>query len=70
MLRGLFPHAVFDQTVNFCSVLHTVTVGKETGVFFPLGVTQAITQHAEESVVAAAEENVSVKCAVTSVWYD
>lgn len=69
-LRGLLNSGAFNHTIDIRSVLYSVTVSDKAGVCLPIGEAQSITQHAKKSIIATAEENVSVKSLVASVGYN
>lgn len=70
LLRGFCLCDLFNHAIELESVFDTVTVLHEAVIRFPLGVSESVTQNAEQSIVAAAEENVAVESLVTSVGDD
>lgn len=59
-----------NQAVNIGPVFHAVTVRDKSSVVLPLGESKAIAEHTKESIVAAAEKNVTVEGLITPVWYN
>jgi hypothetical protein len=51
-------------------MLHAITVGDEASIGLPLWESESIAQHTKQSVVTAAEKNVSVGSLVAPVRYN
>lgn len=67
LLSGLLLGEVFNQPINIGTMLDTVAICDEASIGFPFRVAKTITQHAEEPVIAATEQNVTIECLVASV---
>lgn len=70
LLCGLLLGDFLNQSINIGTVLHAITVGDEAKIGLPLGESESIAQHTEQSIVTAAEKNVAVGSLVAPVWYN
>jgi hypothetical protein len=67
LLRGLCFCDLFNHTIELDAIFDAVAIRHETIVCFPLGMPESVTENAEKSIVAAAEENVAVEGLVASI---
>lgn len=70
LLRGFLRGDILDHAIDLGPMLDPIAVCHKTGVCLPLRKAESIGEHAEEPVVAAAEENVSVAGLVAAVGHD
>lgn len=70
LLRAFCLCDFLNHAIELDSVFNPVTVFQEAAIRFPLRVSEPVTKYAEQSIVTAAEENVTVESLVTSVRDD
>lgn len=70
LLRGFLRGEILDHAVDLGPMLDPIAVCRKAGICLPLRKAESIGEHAEETVVAAAEENVSVAGLVAVVGHD
>lgn len=67
---GFLLCGILNQAIDICPVFDAVAIGDKSSIGLPVRESKTIAEHAEESIVATTEKNITVEGLIAPVWHN